>query len=76
MTFNLKLATELISENNDWINQSFYGHWFISANIFTDFTSKMAETTDFSVNAYTTDWFGENLIDSILERAAAKIQLW
>ena len=67
MTFNAKIATKLISENNHWMNQSFYGHWFISANIFTDFTSKMAETTDFSVNAYTTDWFSENLIDLILE---------
>ena len=27
------------------------------------------------MNAYTTDWFGENLIDSILESAAAKTQL-
>ena len=33
----------------------------------TDFTSKMAETTDFSVNAYTTDCLSENLTDSILE---------
>ena len=67
MTFNAKLATESISENNHWMNQSLYGHWFISANMFTDFTSKMAETTDFSVNAHTTNWLSESLTDPILE---------
>ena len=40
---------------------------WISHFMVTDFTSKMAETTDFSVNAYTTDCLSENLTDSILE---------
>ena len=51
------------------MNQSFHGQRFISLNIFNDFTSERAKTTDFSVNTYTTDLFSENLTDSVLERS-------
>ena len=49
------------------ILQILYGHRFIFANIFTDFTGEIAKITDFSVNNYTTDWFTENLTDSVVE---------
>ena len=68
VVFYNNFATELISENNHWTNQSFYEHCFISVNIFTNFTSERAKTSDFSVKTYTTDGFSENLTDSVLFR--------
>ena len=65
--FITTLQLKWISEKNTWMNQSFHGHWFISMNIFTDFTSERTKTTDFSVNTCTTDLFSENLTDPVLE---------
>ena len=39
--------TDRISEINHWMNQSFHSHWFISVNIFNDFTSERAKSLIF-----------------------------
>ena len=57
-----------------WIS---HGHWFISVNIFTDFTSERAKPHwFFSEYTYTTDWFSKNFTDSVLERRIKRDQIW
>ena len=54
--FITTLQLKWISENNHWMNQSFHGHWFISMNIFTDFTSERGKNRWF-FSEYLHYWF-------------------